>query len=75
MHNLRLFVLSSSVVSSNKHIMHTMKGQDSSLINIHSSQFISPLMLISYSYSCVYCVSPCVYAGMRTKYAVKDEAM
>ena len=51
-----------------------MKGKDSSLMNIHSNQFISPLMLISYSYSCVYCVGSCVYAGMCTKYAMKDEA-
>jgi uncharacterized protein (DUF849 family) len=73
-HNLRLFFLSCSVVvASNTHITHTMKY--STLINIHSSQFISPPLLISYSYSCVYCVGPCVYAGMRSKYAVKDEAV
>jgi hypothetical protein len=72
-HRLCLCVLSSSVVvASNTHIMCTMKGQDSSLINIHSSQFISPPSLISYLYSCVYCVGPCVYAGVHTKYAVKD---
>jgi hypothetical protein len=50
------------------HITHTMKGQDSSLINIHSSQFITPPLLISYSYSCVYCVGPCVHAGMRVRH-------
>jgi hypothetical protein len=67
-HKLCLFVLSSSVVvASNTHISLTMKGQNTSLINIRSSQFISPTLLITYSYSCVYCVGPCVYAGMRTK--------
>jgi hypothetical protein len=67
-HNLRLFVLSSSVVvACNTHITHTMKSQDSTLINIHSSDFISPPLLISYSYSCVYCVGPCVYAGVPSK--------
>lgn len=67
-HNLRLFVLSNSVVvASNTHITHTMKGQDSTLLNIRSSKFISPPMLISCSYSCVCCVGPCVYAGVRSK--------
>ena len=68
-HNLRLFVLSSSVVvASNTHITRTMKGQDSTLTNIHSSQFISPPMLISYSYSCLYCVGPCACTVVHSKY-------
>jgi hypothetical protein len=84
-HQLHLYVLSNAlVVASNTHIICTTKGQDKTLINIRSSQFISPLMLISFRiHLCTVLVLEhtlvvvvrmyvCMYVYM---YAVNDEAL